>query len=381
MEDSANCREYLKKLREDSEKEEQSFTKISEFLEKKAREKGTPIRGQFELTPLCNLNCRMCYVHLSKDQLHGCPLLTVNEWKNLILQAWKAGMFQATLTGGECLTYPGFEEIFLYLHSLGCEVDVMTNGLLLDDKWISFFRKHQPASIQITLYGSNDDVYERVTGYRVFHQVIENVRRVQEAELPLLLSITPSKFLGEDALETLRIAYSMSNRVFINSMLFKPQMETGRSEEEAEADLDLYTRIFRMSAEMRGRKTAEFYDGDLPEPGGPCHECDKKGVKCGGGKSGFVINWKGEILPCNRLDMLKGYPLRDGFEAAWAQIHRGAENWPRVPECEGCPYEMICSHCAANMLRFADPGQFPAKLCERTMHFVRQGVWELPDCE
>lgn len=381
MEESANCREYLKKLREDSGKEEQSFTIISEYLEKKAREKGTPIRGQFELTPLCNLNCRMCYVHLSKDQLHGRPLLTVNEWKNLILQAWKTGMFQATLTGGECLTYPGFEEIFLYLHSLGCEVDVMTNGLLLDDKWISFFRKHQPASIQITLYGSNDDVYERVTGQKAFQQVIQGIQRVQEADIPLLLSITPNKYLGEDALETLRIAYSMSNHVFINSMLFKPQTETGRNIEGAEADLDLYTRIFRLSAEMRGRKTAEFYDGDLPEPGGPCHECDKKGVKCGGGRSGFVINWKGEMLPCNRLDMLKGYPLRDGFETAWEQIHRGAENWPRVPECEGCPYEMICSHCAANMLQFADPGQFPAKLCERTMYFVRRGVWELPDCE
>ena len=318
---------------------------------------------------------------MSKDQLKGHPLLTVDEWKDLILQAWKNGMFQATLTGGECLTYPGFEEIFLYLHSLGCEVDVMTNGFLLDDKWIHFFRKHQPASIQITLYGSNDDVYERVTGQRAFHQVIHRIRRVQEADLPLLLSITPNRYLGEDALETLRIAYSMSKRVFINSMLFEPRAETERNGEEAEADLDLYARIFRLNGELKGRKMTGFYEGNLPEPGGSHHECERKGVKCGGGRSGFVINWKGEMLPCNRLDMMKGFPLRDGFETAWAQVHQGAEDWPRVPECEGCSYEMICSHCAANILQFADPGKFPVKLCERTMYFVRHGVRELPDCE
>lgn len=50
-------------------------------------------------------------------------------------------MIGATLSGGECLTYPGFKELFLYLHSLGCEVSVFINGILLDQEWVDFFRQ------------------------------------------------------------------------------------------------------------------------------------------------------------------------------------------------------------------------------------------------
>lgn len=31
---------------------------------KKAFEDGIPISGTFELTPRCNFDCKMCYVHL-----------------------------------------------------------------------------------------------------------------------------------------------------------------------------------------------------------------------------------------------------------------------------------------------------------------------------
>ena len=33
----------------------------------KAYEKSVPIYGVLELTPLCNMNCDMCYVRLSKS--------------------------------------------------------------------------------------------------------------------------------------------------------------------------------------------------------------------------------------------------------------------------------------------------------------------------
>ena len=109
-------------------------------LDFRAREKGIPISGKFELTPLCNFNCKMCYVHLNADQLSQ-SVLPVETWKDLIHQAWNAGMINARLTGGECLAYPGFEELFLYLHSLGCTVNVLTNGFLLDENCIENSRR------------------------------------------------------------------------------------------------------------------------------------------------------------------------------------------------------------------------------------------------
>ena len=149
---------FLDDLVAREKKDKLKFDDFSDFLEDKARQTATPINGQFELTPLCNLDCRMCYVHLQPEQLNQKPL-GVDEWKSLIDQAWEAGMFQVTLTGGECLTYPGFEEIYLHLHSKGCQITVLTNGVLLDEKRIRFFKDHPPAVVQVTLYGSNDDTY------------------------------------------------------------------------------------------------------------------------------------------------------------------------------------------------------------------------------
>ena len=166
---------FLDDLAAQKKKDKLTFDDFSDYLEDKARVTATPINGQFELTPLCNLNCKMCYVHLQPEQLSQKPL-GVDQWKSLIDEAWEAGMFQVTLTGGECLTYPGFEELYLYLHSKGCQITVLTNGVLLDEKRISFFKEHPPAVIQVTLYGSDDDTYERVTGQRQAKAVIEHVK-------------------------------------------------------------------------------------------------------------------------------------------------------------------------------------------------------------
>ena len=35
----------------------------------RARETNTPINGSLELLPLCNMNCDMCYVRLSKQEM------------------------------------------------------------------------------------------------------------------------------------------------------------------------------------------------------------------------------------------------------------------------------------------------------------------------
>ena len=169
-------------LRQQDKGYKMKFGELSEFLEARARRQGVPIRGQFELTPLCNLSCGMCYVHLNRDQMQGRSLLSVDQWKKLMAEAYEQGMFQAALTGGECLTYPGFDSLYLYLHSLGCQVDILTNGVLLDESRLAFFREHPPALLQVTLYGDSEDTYERVTGHRVFHTVIENLYRVKEAD-------------------------------------------------------------------------------------------------------------------------------------------------------------------------------------------------------
>jgi len=349
-------------------------------LDLKARESNTPLFGTFELTPLCNLACGMCYVRLSTEQFRGRDLLSVDTWKDLMRQAFDAGMFEATLTGGECLTYPGFEDLFLFLQSLGCNITVMTNAVLLAERRLSFFRDHPPALIQATLYGCSEDSYERVTGSRVFGRVVENLRRVREAGLPLSVSVTPNSFLGEDVFDTLRLAHSLSEDVYVSSSLFTPADEPWRAGESSDLPDEFYARLLRLHSELQGLPLYEEVPlSSLPEPGGPSHSCEECGLTCGGGRSGFVLSWKGELKICSRLDV-RADPLRDGFAEAWRRISEVANSWPRVPECYGCPYEDRCSPCAANFMRYAPPGQLPSGHCMRIKYWISKGILPVPAC-
>ena len=60
------------------------------FLQK-ARQQHIPITGALELLPLCNMNCDMCYVRLSRSEME-CQgqLRTVDEWILLAQQMQKS---------------------------------------------------------------------------------------------------------------------------------------------------------------------------------------------------------------------------------------------------------------------------------------------------
>ena len=372
--------EYLEELRKDNKKEFQSYSSFIRYFEEKARKNNIPIAGQFELTPLCNLNCKMCYVHLAYEQLKGRSLLPVADWKDVMRQAFDHGMLEATLTGGECLTYPGFDEIYLFLQDMGCQINVMTNGVLLNEERMHFFTDHPPSTIQVTLYGGSDEAYERVTGARAFETVSRNLRKVKESGIPLIITVTPNEYLGEDVFETIRAAYDITSDVFINTELFVPEDEPWRGKHVHELTADFYVRILRYSQELNGKEIKTIPLNSMPAPGGKCRSCEEKGLECGGGRSGFVMNWKGELCICNRMEA-KAYPLRDGFDRAWKEINAVATGWPRVPECIGCTYEPVCTKCAARKMKNTEPGKQPLELCEHVRYMVSQGVLPASLCD
>ena len=50
---------------------------ITEYLYRKSALSGVPISGTFELTPVCNMDCKMCYVRMSRQQQEAVsPLAT-----------------------------------------------------------------------------------------------------------------------------------------------------------------------------------------------------------------------------------------------------------------------------------------------------------------
>ena len=350
------------------------YQAVKRYLDFKARKKGIPILGTFELTPLCNLDCKMCYVHLNKDQMQGASLLSVDQWKSIMDQAIQAGMMYARITGGECLTYPGFREIYLYLRSRGIETSILSNGTLMDRDMVAFFRENKPAAIQITIYGASEDGYERVTGHRRFSIVMENVRRLREAGVPVVLVTTPNAFMT-DGEQIVELIHSMGLPVNVNAGLMNPREETGRG--VYDMSLDAYIAMMKLRRKLQGGTVEEMLDSEeLPSPGG--HGSAADGVVCGAGMSCFSVDWRGGMMPCSCFPTPPESVLRYGFAEAWRRTHATASRFPRPAECEGCRYQSVCKYCVAEHAAGAPCGHASPKICAWGRRVVREGLRKLP---
>ncbi len=318
------------------------------YLDSRARENSIPLKGVFELTPFCNLDCKMCYVHLNSSQLSNKPILKAEELEKIICEAVDAGMMYATLTGGECLTYPEFERIYLFLQKHSVQISVLTNGILLDEEKINFFKKNPPLSIQVTLYGASEEMYERVTGKRCFELVMNNLKKANEALLPLNITVTPNPYLTKNETEeVIKLAASFGTTFRVNSALITPREQTQRKDGFKDLDVDDYIDFFKLELLLKGQLPPAECAVDLPPEGGELTQTAPKGLRCGGGRSTFNIRWDGKAVPCNRLTDICADPLAEGFVSAWNKINSQVKEYILPIECEGCAYRYAARGCAA----------------------------------
>lgn len=370
----ATLRELLRQLDQQGIYDYRRYRAMRRFLGFRAREKNQPISGTFELTPLCNLDCKMCYVHLQREQLHGAALLPVDRWMEIMRQAIDAGMLFAALTGGECLTYPGFRDLYRFLRDRGVEVGILSNGLLMDAEMVEFLKRNPPAAIQITVYGASEEAYERVTGKRAFARVMQNVRALRDAELPLCIAVTPNAYMRDGA-ALLRLLHGEGLPFSINAGLMQPRAETGRA--LADAGLDAYVDLRKLALELKGEAAEPECDPDALPDGGGARSDAARGVRCGAGRSGFSINWRGEMKPCNTFPCEGADVLSLGLPEAWRRTNAAARNYPRPAECGGCFYESVCKHCAVEHAAGAAPGHASPAICAWGKRMVAEGLLKL----
>lgn len=344
-------------------------------IRKQAAKQGVPIHGHFELTPRCNFDCKMCYVHLQKEQMHGIGELSLDEWKKIIDQAIDAGMIFTSLSGGECLISPYFNEIYTYLHSKGIIITLLTNGFLLD-KQVSFLKKYPPAYIQVSIYGNSEEQYEYVTGKRCYEKVKSNVEYAIKSGLPVGIAVTASKYL-KNVLDIIKFYKQKKISVAVSQWLMPPYSSTGRvltdfnlsKEEQVEISKDLWV--------LNENEKLIPYGGTLPDENVTGEGNRQIGITCAAGRSDFSISWSGAMSMCVALSEPTGYPLKEGFNSAWEKTNASAKTFVMPIECNGCAYHKICNHCPAQHLISAKKGHCNRDICEETKLMVKEGILKI----
>ena len=344
----------------------------------KAARNRIPLYGVLELLPLCNLNCDMCYVHLSKQEMQSQGRLrSLDEWISLAKQMKDAGTLFLLITGGEPLLFPQFKELYCALKDMGMILTLNTNGTLINEEWAEFFAKNKPRRINITLYGSKNETYENLCHMKDgFDKTIRGIELLKKYEIDVKINGSLVKKNFHDRMEIINIGEKYDIPVRIDTYMYPSVRERNHAynnQARLDPEMAAKARVEVLQREMGEEVFAQYRKIRLDEAENtPEGEAIPGQMACRAGKSSFVVNWQGEMRSCVVLDK-PSIPLRDvEFEEAWKFTKKETESLRISARCSSCKLRKVCNTCVAAAI--AETGKadgVPEYLCRYTEATVR----------
>ncbi len=347
------------------------------LLQIKADHAKTPLGGSLELLPLCNMDCKMCYVRKTKAEMNAQGrMLTCYEWLRIIEEACRQGLLFLLLTGGEPLLYPEFKRLYTGISRMGVILTVNTNGTLIDEDWADFFLKNGVRRINITLYGKDDATYGTLcNNAKGFTQVMRAARLLKERDVAFRFncSLTPDNI--NQLPEMYDIAQSFDVPLVAAAYMF-PASRRNRTAAEQ----------FRLTPEKAGKAVITSYHCQYPRSNMALaarktldklkensRRKDIKGFPCHAGHSGFWMNWKGDLTACGMFSQPSISLKTHSFAECWDYIVKACEQMPQCETCRNCEKQNICQVCPA--MCYTETGSTagcPDYLCEMTNAMMRE---------
>ena len=332
---------------------------LTDRLYSKAAAGRLPVSGTFELSPLCNFACRMCYIRKTPAEVkaHDRPMLGLADWLRIAREAREQGLVFLLLTGGEPFLWPELWELYDALVDMGMLVAINTNGSLIDDAAVEKLKRRPPRRVNITLYGGSDETYERLCGVKgVFGRVDRAVRSLKAAGIPVKLncSLTPH---NEADLETI-VAYARALELPLDvaTYMFPPI----RRDPDAVGVNDRFTPIETARNRLRNialqqgeaacRSFLERVKLGCAEPPGleeGCYDPVDGRVRCRAGRASFWITWDGLMTACGLMPEPKVDLTDRSFAECWQELADAAGALRLSGVCSRCEHQTICHPCAA----------------------------------
>lgn len=362
-----------------------------DFLEEKvyqwAMEKRHPIYGILELTFLCNMHCKMCYVHSNHSETEKkSRILTASNWLSLAEEMKKSGVLFLLLTGGEPLLYPEFRSLYVELHRMGMILTVNTNGTLIDENWADFFGKYKPRRLNITLYGSSFETYEQLCHYGDgFKKVLNAIEFLKKNHVDVRLGCSLTRYNMHEYPEILALGDRLGMPVHIDTYMYPTEQERSLSlslqtrmgpKEAAHIYIDSLKKcikndIFKssvlreLSLEQYVLKMHKINQTD------PFYAATPRKMTCTAGSCSFVISCHGKMRPCVVMPEPEIDVFQNGFQKSWEYLVKETNQIFLNVKCTDCELRSICRTCAAcALLEGGTYDSIPEYMCAYARHML-----------
>ena len=341
-------------------KNEMSLAQFHKELQMKASEHGIPVFGGFELTPRCNLSCKMCYVKYKRAGSEPDKKeLTAKQWIEIGKETRDNGALTVFITGGEPLIRNDFKEIYEAFCRLGFRITLFTNGTLITDAFAKWLSSIPPSTVDVTLYGASENTYLNLCGSaEAYGMTISGIELLQKFGINTRIKTTVVKTNLKDYSLIKEFAHSHKLE-FLGSSLIHGNRDTGIDDCVNE----------RLSPE-------EIYNLEIESVAQyDCKSLDLKNLKesvknipalaCSAAKNSFFVNWKGELTPCPLFSTPITKPLEIGFEVAWDMLKNKVREIKVPVKCRNCDERVFCPVCPPRL--YLETGSFEKHsdyLCE-----------------
>lgn len=347
---------------------------VEEKLCYKAARNNIPLIGAFELLPLCNMNCNMCYIRLSQDEIRKKGYIrTCEEWLSIANEMKKKGTLYMLLTGGEPLLYDEFEEIYSGLRNMGMIVSINTNATLIDTKIADFLEKNKPRRVNVSIYGANNETYEKLCNNpKGYDETINGIKLLKERNIDVKLNVSLVKENMNSLPKIMDLADSLKVPISVYTYMYPKTTNRGkvfidnyRITPQQAAHIDNYILCRTETEKEIIKKRCETlsvyeYEKNNEHP-------EYIPLQCRAGKCSFWINWKGDMTPCAFLDNIYTNVFENGFEKSWDYIVEESQKITLPYSCASCEKRGVCQVCAASAYcETGDINKRPNYLCELT---------------
>ena len=361
-----------------------SYAGWIEYMFWKSGNSGIPLSGTFELTSRCNLDCKMCYIHKrANDKAAMSKELSTQQWLSYAKEAKEQGMLLLLLTGGEPLLRKDFKEIYTECRKMGLLISLNTNGTLIDEEMVEFFKQDPPLRVNLTLYGASSETYEALCGDpTAYERAHKAVLMLKEAGIRVKINYSATPQNIHDIPKIYEFVKDHELMMQLATYMFPPvrACEHGNCSAERLTAVQSaevlwnYDRL-RFTEEALKQRVSDLLAGkSVDDPDKECQELPTERIRCRAGSTTFWVTYAGEMRPCGMMQVPTVDMLKCGFKKAWELIRQERENIMIPAKCTACQWKNACEFCPATC--YAENGTYeesPEYICEKTKSYLKMG--------
>ncbi len=293
-----------------------------------------PFRIILNMTNRCNSDCLYCSnKEFSSDDL------SYDEWVNFINVLSDKKIASVILSGGEPLLYPNIYEIINLLHQHKIRVNIISNGILVNQMPEDIM--HKITSFQISFDGKEyNSIYRRISP----NIPLEAMKTLSEANIKTY-SMTVVTKANIDDME--KIYLEVCDRTDLCCFERVSIVGNARQHKDMQLTPDDEKKFVNTIHYLQTKYGETILCND------PIQNCSKLArdclAGCAIGLSTLCISNNGDILPCTRLPIVLGNIKQNDISDVWdnSKLLNDIRCRNLQGKCQSCEFKFNCGGCRA----------------------------------